>query len=268
MSGDSLERYGGVLAAPPRFRWRTVLGVVGAIHAVAATVLVAIVVTHHATTIRCRTLSPPAGSQLVQVVAFSPNGRTLATVGANGYTYLWDVATGRLTATLSDPVTGPSPMSATSATFGPDGTTLAIVDGNSADLWNVTTNHLIATLIIPGIDSADSVAFSPDGRMLAVGGKNGDTGLWDVADRHLIATLANPSGFSGESLVFAPNGQLLATEDDNLSAYVWNVRTRRLIATLAVPDGAGGVSRVKFSPDSRTLAVGDDSDHANLCPLD
>ena len=139
-----------MLAAPSRSRWRTVLGVAGAIHAVAATVLVAIVVTHHATTIRCRTLSPPAGSQEVRVVAFSP-----------------------------------------------------------------------------------------DGRMLAVGGKLGDTGLWDVADGHLIATLANPSGFSGESLVFAPDGQMLATEDDNVSAYVWNVRTRRLIATLAIPAARG-----------------------------
>ena len=49
MSEDSLERYGGVLAAPARPGWRTVLGVLGTIHVIVAAMLTAVVVTPHGT---------------------------------------------------------------------------------------------------------------------------------------------------------------------------------------------------------------------------
>ena len=80
MSEDSLERYGGVLAAPARSWWRTVLDVIGVLDLIAAAVLVAVILTQHGTVPGCQTLTPPAGSQQV-AVAFSPDGRTLATVG-------------------------------------------------------------------------------------------------------------------------------------------------------------------------------------------
>jgi hypothetical protein len=108
MSEDSLEWYGGVLAAPARSGWRTVLDVIGVLDLIAAAVLAAVSLTQHGTgtVLGCQVLTPPGGSEQV-AVAFSPDGRTLATVGwRDGRTYLWDVATGRLTATLSNPFTG------------------------------------------------------------------------------------------------------------------------------------------------------------------
>jgi hypothetical protein len=54
MSEDSLEGYGGVLAAPARPGWRTVLDVIGILDVIAAAVLAAVVVTHHGSVLGAR----------------------------------------------------------------------------------------------------------------------------------------------------------------------------------------------------------------------
>jgi len=71
MSEDSLEGYGGVLAAPTG--GRTVLDVIGILDVIAAAVLAAVVVTHHGSVLGCQALTPPAESQHVRAVAFSPD---------------------------------------------------------------------------------------------------------------------------------------------------------------------------------------------------
>jgi WD40 repeat protein len=62
------------------------------------------------------------------------------------------------------------------------------------------------------------------------------------------------------------SGRTLAFGTANRRVDVWDVATGRPIATLTSPDG-GAVNGVAFSPDSRTLAFGDSSDHAYLCPV-
>src|SRR5271154_226273 len=124
MSENFLQRHRSVLARPGR---RTVLGAIWALPVVAAAVLAAAAVaaTPHRTGSGCQSLALPAGSGQVAAVAFSPDGRTLATVGwGYGRTYLWDVTAGRITATLSDQVTG----GGASVAFSPDGATVAVVD--------------------------------------------------------------------------------------------------------------------------------------------
>jgi WD40 repeat protein len=54
-----------------------------------------------------------------------------------------------------------------------------------------------------------AVAFSPDGRTLAVEGLGGDTALWEVTTGHLIADLGNPSASARMSLDFAPFGIMI-----------------------------------------------------------
>jgi WD40 repeat protein len=76
----------------------------------------------------------------VDAVAFSPDGTTLAAGDYDGSTYLWDVATRHLAATL----TGPSSTQAVnSVAFSPDGTTLATgnANGNTIYLWDVSGVH-------------------------------------------------------------------------------------------------------------------------------
>ena len=96
------------------------------------------------------------------------------------------------------------------------------------------------------------VAFSPDGRTLAVGDARGDVGLWDVATGRRTAILAE--GSTVASVAFSPDGHTLAVGDVGGSVGLWDLATRRRTATLAE---GNSVNSVAFSPDGHTLAVGD-----------
>jgi eukaryotic-like serine/threonine-protein kinase len=120
---------------------------------------------------------------------------------------------------------------------------------------------LATTLTDPAGDTGvDSLAFSPDGQLLAAADSADDTTyLWDVATRRLTASLTDPAGDNGVySLAFSPDGQTLAEGDDSGATYLWDVATRRVTATLADPNPSyPEVESIAFSPDGKTLAEGD-----------
>ncbi|MET9532755.1 protein kinase [Streptomyces sp. NPDC006649] len=110
------------------------------------------------------------------------------------------------------------------------------------------------------VNCVRSVAFSPDGTTLAVGGSNGKEGnstfLWDSTTGKHTATLTNPKSVEVRSVAFSPNGSTLAVGDSNGSTYLWNTTTRKLTATLT-QENSVSVNAVAFAPNGRTLAVGD-----------
>jgi serine/threonine protein kinase/Tol biopolymer transport system component len=216
------------------------------------------------------TLNDPDGyntNSFVTSAAFSPDDKTLAVGDGDDRTYLWDVATHRITATLRDPGTGPQPA-VNSVAFSPDGQTLAVGDDNgSTYLWNVATRSITATLTNPGRKGGvGQVAFSPDGQTLAVPEADGSTYLWDVATGQLTAKLTDTGGSDPEVnwVAFSPDGQTLAAGDADSITCLWNVATHRTITTLTDPAGSGGADSVAFSPDGQTLAVADGNSNVYL----
>jgi WD40 repeat protein len=190
-------------------------------------------------------------------VAFSPSGARLAIAAAQ--ICLWDIAAKDCTSTFGD-------ANAYSLAFSPDGKTLAVTGGfNSANtyLWNVATSSQTAPFIGRNGSGAYSVAFTHNGKLLAVGDGDGHTYLWDVATRKLISTLIDPGPQGVNAVAFSPDGKLLAVGDGNGPAYLWDVATRKLIFKLSDPDPKGVMS-VAFSPDGKLLVAGDNNGHTYL----
>ncbi|MBD9727810.1 PD40 domain-containing protein [Streptomyces sp. ID-01-6.2a] len=112
----------------------------------------------------------------VETMAFSPDGRTLASANVDGRVRLWNTADGHLDATLTVSLS----TSQVELAFSPDGRTLAIAAGGAVRLWDTPTRYARATLTGTG-EGATTLAFSPDGRTLAAGDYDGRLHLWDAA---------------------------------------------------------------------------------------
>ena len=123
----------------------------------------------------------------VTQVVFSPDGKTLATVGGDGTARLWDLATH---AQIGTPLGGDV---ATAAAFSPNGKTLATVARDGASrLWDLATHAQIGTPLGGGVASA--VAFSPDGTTLATAATTArpGCGTWPPTPRSAHRSLSAP----------------------------------------------------------------------------
>ena len=191
-----------------------------------------------------------AHSEKVYSVAFSPDGRTLASGSGDNTIRLWDAASGNNLHTL----TGHGEY-VPSVTFIPDGKTVASGSGDQTiRLWDVASGNLKRTLIGHSY-SVESVAFSPDGRTLASGSGDNTIKLWDAASGNNLHTLTEHRAWV-RSVTFSPDGKTLASTGLDNTIRLWDVASgdlKKTIAGLGMP-----VEEVEFTPDGKTVAACDE----------
>jgi WD40 repeat protein/transcriptional regulator with XRE-family HTH domain len=218
-----------------------------------------------------RTLS--GHTDVVNGAAFSPDGKVLATIGADRNVILWDVASGELVRTLTGhtqdkPGTVPalrgviaaafSPRCASASSAMPGGCPLAAVgmDGQLI-VWDALTGQKLLTYQ-DAIGGLRSVAFSPDGKLLAVGNTGefsnpvGATTILDAATGAVIRTLPGFLGWTW-GVAFSPDGKRLASVNYWGAGKVWDVSTGEELVSLK---GLSSGCSASFSPDGALIATG------------
>jgi WD40 repeat protein len=208
-------------------------------------------------------------------VAYSPDGRLLASADVDETIWLWDVSTmlsagtanGPPPARLASPRApdGSSCACYWSLAFSPDGHTLAAGSTDSyVRLWDVSHAFEAAGAGIEGervLDMSDapaglvgSVTFNPDGQLLVAGDLGGNVWLWDLAaplSAGPLLRLDNPP--TALSTSFSPDGRTLATGSGFGVIRLWDVSSGTLLREM---QGSSNSVRATFSPDGSILASG------------
>ncbi|MBK8784597.1 MAG: WD40 repeat domain-containing protein [Anaerolineales bacterium] len=243
-----------------------------------------------------RTKLPEIGQRFTKLigsvnsVAFSPDGTLLASASCateteyyecvQGEILLWDLGTAKVVGLPFTEHTGPID----SMSFSPDGNVIASTSCKEAIetsiknyhrcvlgeiiLWDVKTRQAIGQPIIAHLGSIYSVAFSPDGKLLASASCGegiedtvnnyyncirGEVILWDLETRQPIGKPLTTNSGPIDSVAFSPDGKILASGNGDFTIILWDMGTLQPIGQ-PLRGHTGSVSMVIFSTDGKMLA--------------
>jgi WD40 repeat protein len=161
-----------------------------------------------------RVVLPDPSSLGVRSVAFSYDGKWVATADANGNAYIWAMPAHTMAHTLHTHTSG----SVNTVAFSENG---KLATGNARGhiyLW--AGGRAYEEVTDPASKGVNAIAFTPGGQYLAAADANGHTYLWNLATRKIIANLPGPSGQAIQAVAFSADGKLVAAGDRNGKTYI------------------------------------------------
>jgi WD40 repeat protein/serine/threonine protein kinase len=187
-------------------------------------------------------------TKAIEQLAYSPDGKTLASTSRDGTVKLWDSDAGSLIRTLTDHGDGVS----SEIVFSPDGKTLLSAGGGepTTRFWDLATGQIAITLK----DTSGSMAISADGNTLATGSIDGTIKLWDIAAGSVVRTFRDHHNVDRiRNLAFSSDGKTLASTGlTGQAVTLWDTTTGHLLRSLK--GHTGTILDIAFSPDGVHLA--------------
>lgn len=207
------------------------------------------------------------GASTVEALAFSPDGKILASCGGqdrkSGEVQLWDVTTGKERHRLEG-----HKATVDALAYAPDGKLLATAgrDRNIC-LWEAASGARLRVLPYPAhnVPQLEALAISSDSSLLASGDSQGTIILWNIAEAKAVRqmTLKKPGGIAFptaiRALTFLPRSHLLASGSDDGTARLWNIESGQGVRRLRGREALlshGSVNSMSFAPDGQTIACG------------
>jgi WD40 repeat protein len=206
-------------------------------------------------------------------IRFSPDGGDLLAADLSGEVTLWHVASGSLAERCGDPSSRPVAMA-----FSHDGSRIAVGGGTGARIFDKTCGAEIFSLGVIA-ETVGTLAFSPDGQMVATANHDGRARVWDAASGRLIASLGENLGWIAD-VFFSEDGGLLFVETTDLGVRVLDLSALKLplsdLARSACLDLLGddlrkfGKREIQRDPDLRNVWPRPERDvcqgHVTLAP--
>lgn len=179
-------------------------------------------------------------------IAFTPDGKRLASASGDGTIKIWDVESGTFLRSLDGQA-----RSVYSLAFRRDGRHLATLTGGPIiHVWDVTNGKQVLRLT-GHKKSVYGVAYSPDGKVLATASDDQTVKLWDAATGKELRTLSGNSA-SVVAVAFSPDGQWLASGGRDNIVKLWSLANGT--EAKVFQGHRWMITDLAFSPDSKTLA--------------
>jgi WD40 repeat protein/serine/threonine protein kinase len=178
-------------------------------------------------------------------IEFSPDGKLLAFADTpRDRVQVFDAATGleAFTCKYAD-------GRVLNAVFSPDGTRLAACGNRGVQFWDVATHEAVAAWPIAS-NSCDFLAYSLDGKRLAVATVEGAVELWDTATKQKLNTFSGHTGYL-YMVAFSPDGTQLASAGVDGTVRLWDPTGRREVVPLA--RSAPDINHLDLGPDGKAM---------------
>lgn len=205
----------------------------------------------------------PGNFSRVTDVAFSSDGKLLATAGDGGIVRIWNPSSGNPVLVLDGDM---GPIMAVA--FGPKGRRVAAAGkAGTARVWSVAPGQQFGNQLLPIVSNGSSllaIAFSSDGLLLATGGSDHSARVWNAQSGKLLRTIKGHSE-NVESVAFSRDGEL-ATASADKTVRIWDPKTGKELITPLHHDGT--VWSVAFSRDGKYIATGSADHTAKIWDLD